>query len=124
MTPWTRLADGLGIAFLLSGALLCLVGAIGMLRLPNVLSRLHAATKPQALGLLLILAGGMLRLRNLNDLGTLVLVGLFQLLTAPVASHMVGRAAYRTGQADSDDLAEDELAQHLREENDGQSPNR
>ena len=104
-------ADVLAGACLLSGALLCLAAGVGLLRLPDLLSRMHAATKPQVLGLLLILVGTALRLANVIDITTLVLVGIFQLATAPVAAHMVGRAVYRAGQVRHDLLVVDELAE-------------
>lgn len=106
--PWETAADIAAAAFMLSGAILCVLAGIGLLRLPDVLTRMHAATKPQALGLLLVLIGAGLRLRSAIDLGTLILVGLFQLLTSPVAAHMVGRAAYRTGSVDRENLYIDE----------------
>ncbi|AVT37804.1 monovalent cation/H(+) antiporter subunit G [Plantactinospora sp. BB1] len=102
--------DVLAAACLLSGALLSLAAGLGLLRFPDLLSRMHAATKPQVLGLLLILTGTALRLGTLVDITTLVLVGAFQLATAPVAAHMVGRAAYRTGQYRRELLITDELA--------------
>ena len=106
-------ADVLAGACLISGALLSLVAGVGLLRFPDLLSRMHAATKPQVLGLLLILAGTALRLQNTIDITTLVLVGIFQLVTAPVAAHMVGRAGYRTGKVNSEALVVDELTQDL-----------
>lgn len=86
--------------FLLAGSLLCLFAAIGLVRFPDLLSRMHAATKPQVLGLVLVMVGVGLGLRSGLDVGMLVLVAVFQLLTTPVASHMMSRAALRTGQAD------------------------
>lgn len=106
---WSEAADVAALVFMSGGAVLCLLAGIGLIRLPDVLSRLHAATKPQVLGLLLVLIGAGLRLRSAADLGTLILVGLFQLLTVPVAAHMVGRAAYRTGRTDREHLVVDEL---------------
>jgi multicomponent Na+:H+ antiporter subunit G len=103
-------ADWLGAAFLLAGALLSLAAGIGVLRLPDVLDRMHAATKPQVLGVLLLLLGVALRLRTPSDLGMIGLVAVFQLATAPVAAQMVGRAAYRSGRVDRDLLDVDELA--------------
>jgi multicomponent Na+:H+ antiporter subunit G len=103
-------ADVLAGTCLVSGALLSLAAGVGLLRFPDLLSRMHAATKPQVLGLLLILAGAALRLQNTIDITTLVLVGIFQLVTAPVAAHMVGRAVYRAGQVRADLLVVDELA--------------
>ncbi|UQU62704.1 monovalent cation/H(+) antiporter subunit G [Couchioplanes caeruleus] len=103
------LADIVAGACLVSGAVLSLAAGVGLLRFPDLLSRMHAATKPQVLGLLLILAGAAVRLHNVIDVTTLVLVGVFQLVTAPVAAHMVGRAVYRAGQARADLLIVDEL---------------
>ena len=104
-------ADILAGACLVSGALLSLAAGVGLLRFPDLLSRMHAATKPQVLGLLLILAGTALRLQNTIDITTLILVGVFQLATAPVAAHMVGRAVYRSRQVRTDLLVVDELAE-------------
>ena len=52
---WEQIADVLGLAALAAGSLLCLSAAIGINRLPDFFSRMHAATKPQVLGLLLVL---------------------------------------------------------------------
>jgi monovalent cation/proton antiporter, MnhG/PhaG subunit len=113
VSVWLRVADTAGAVVILAGALICLLGVIGMLRLPDVLSRSHAATKPQTLGLLLVLAGVAMRLHSGMDLATLLLVGFFQLLTSPVAAHLVARSAYRTGQIDHGELLVDELDQQL-----------
>ncbi|MGY1435046.1 monovalent cation/H(+) antiporter subunit G [Streptomyces reniochalinae] len=110
---WTAVADVAGAVCLLAGGVLCLLAGVGLLRLPDVLTRIHAATKPQSFGLLLVLVGSGLWLRSLVDLGILLLVGLFQLATSPVAAHMVGRAAYRTGRMDSEDVVLDELEEAL-----------
>ncbi|MEH0936790.1 monovalent cation/H(+) antiporter subunit G [Micromonospora psammae] len=103
-------ADWLGGFALVGGALLSLAAGIGVLRFPDVLDRMHAATKPQVLGVLLLLLGLALRLRTPADLGMIALVGVFQLVTAPVAAQMIGRAAYRSGRVDRSLLDTDELA--------------
>jgi multicomponent Na+:H+ antiporter subunit G len=103
-------ADWLGGACLLAGALLGLAAGIGVFRFPDALGRMHAATKPQVLGVLLLLLGLALRLRTPADLGMIALVAVFQLATAPVAAQMVARAAYRSGRIDRDLLDRDELA--------------
>ncbi|MEV1330476.1 monovalent cation/H(+) antiporter subunit G [Micromonospora costi] len=103
-------ADWLGAACLVAGALLALAAGIGVLRFPDVLDRMHAATKPQVLGVLLLLAGLALRLRTPRDLGMVALVAVFQLATAPVAAQMIARAAYRSGRVDRSLLDADELA--------------
>lgn len=105
--------DVVGAIFLLLGAMLCFAASVGLVRFPDVLTRMHAATKPQTLGLLFVVIGVALSLQNLQALGILVLVAILQLLTAPVAAHMVSRTAYRTGQAREDLLMEDDLADDL-----------
>ncbi|MDH6460479.1 MULTISPECIES: monovalent cation/H(+) antiporter subunit G [Micromonospora] len=105
-------ADWLGAVALVAGALLSLAAGIGVLRFPDVLDRMHAATKPQVLGALLLLLGLALRLRSPADLGMIALVAVFQLATAPVAAQMIGRAAYRSGRVDRTLLDRDELAEH------------
>lgn len=105
--------DLAGAVLLLIGAFLCLTAAIGLLRLPDVLSRMHAATKPQTLGLICVLAGIALSLRQPTVFGLLVLIAMLQVLTAPVAAHMVARAAYRTHQVDDKLLVADELSDDL-----------
>jgi multicomponent Na+:H+ antiporter subunit G len=80
-----------------------------VLRLPDLLSRMHAATKPQVLGLVLVCAGVALRLREPSVVAVLVLVVVLQMATSVIASHMVGRAAFRAGQVRADLLVVDEL---------------
>ena len=110
---WAAAADVAAAACLLTGALLALVAAVGILRFPDVLTRMHSATKPQVLGLLLVLVGLGLRLRDSRSVGLLLLVALFQLVTSPIASHMVGRASFRAGQVRRDLLVVDELSDVL-----------
>jgi multicomponent Na+:H+ antiporter subunit G len=107
---WTLALDVIAAVCFVTGALLAMIAAIGVLRLPDLLSRMHAATKPQVLGLVLVLLGLGLRLREPGAVGILVLIGLFQLLTTPVANHMVGRASLRAGQVRHDRLVVNDLA--------------
>ena len=94
---------------LLVGVFLAVVAAVGLVRLPDVLSRMHAATKPATLGLLLITVGAALRMQDGSDAVKLLLVAAFQFVTAPVAAHMIARAAYRSGTGALDELVVDEL---------------
>lgn len=103
--------DIISSVLLVAGALFALVAAIGVVRFPDVLTRMHAATKPQTFGLLLILLGLALRLDSLGDLTFIVVVIVFQLLTAPVAAHMVGRATFRAGFVDRQSLTACETPQ-------------
>lgn len=106
---WDTVADVVSAVFLLCGAFLAFAAGVGVVRFPDLLARMHAATKPQVLGLILVLAGLSLRLRSWGAVATLFLVVVFQLLTSPVAAHMVGRAGYRTGKVRTDLLVVDEL---------------
>lgn len=108
---WDAVADVASAIFLLGGAALAFAAGVGVLRFPDLLSRMHAGTKPQVLGLVLVLIGLSLRLRDGSAVWALVLVALFQMLTAPVAAHLVGRAGYRTGKVRDDLLVVDELTE-------------
>jgi multicomponent Na+:H+ antiporter subunit G len=109
------LADLAGAALVLLGAFLCFAAAVGLARFPDVLSRMHAATKPQTLGLILVAAGVELSLRTWAAFGTVVLIAALQLATAPVAAHLVGRTVYRSNQVRHDLLSRDDLAEDLAE---------
>lgn len=113
MTPGAdEVRDVVAAVLMLGGAASSLLGAIGLVRLPDLPARLQAATKPQTLGLTLVLLGTALRVELVSAV-TLVLVVLFQVITAPVLSQIVGRAAYRSGAVDRNRLVADELAAHL-----------
>lgn len=103
------------LVLIVIGAVLCLSAAIGLLRFRDVPSRLHAATKPQVLGLLLICIAIALSQRSIGGiLLGLVLVApvvLMQFATAPLSAHIVGRQAYRNGSIDRQHLVVDELAE-------------
>ena len=105
--------DLVGAFLVLLGCFLCFAAALGLLRFPDVVSRMHAATKPQTLGLILLAAGVEVSLRTWSSLGTLVLIAALQLATAPVSAHLVGRTVYRTDQLRHDLLARDDLAVDL-----------
>ncbi|SEE66898.1 monovalent cation/H(+) antiporter subunit G [Ruania alba] len=98
---------------MIAGSALTLVAAIGIARFPDLLARMHAATKPQVLGLMLMMAGLAVGLGSSQITPKVLLVVIFQMLTAPVAAHMVGRAGYRTGKIRSDLLVADELTEDL-----------
>lgn len=87
----------LGGSIMLLGAVLSLVGALGLLRLPDVFARMHAASLVDTLGMLLLVLG-MLIIEgfSLNTL-KLVLIALFVLFTSPVATHALSKAAIKEG---------------------------
>lgn len=94
---------------MLTGAALAVLAGIGLHRFPDVFARMHAATKPATLGLVLVLAGAALQFDRPGSIAKLLLVVAFQFVTAPVGAHMIGRAAYRAGTELSPDTTVDEL---------------
>lgn len=109
MDALMAVADVVALGCLLAGAFLCLTAGLGLVRFPDVLSRMHAGTKPQVLGILLVMVGGAIRLYGLAAAWMLLLVAAFQLLTAPVSAHMISRVAYRRRHVRRDLLLVDEL---------------
>lgn len=107
---WALLLDMVAGACFLIGSSLALVAAIGILRFPDVLSRMHSGTKPQVIGLMFLLVGLGTQLRDPAAIGLLLLTVLFQLATSPIASHMLARATFRSGQVREDLLTADELS--------------
>jgi multicomponent Na+:H+ antiporter subunit G len=86
-------------SLVLLGALLGLVSAWGLIRLPDVFTRSHAATKSATLGVMSVLLGTFLYFWiEMDELSWRLLLGIaFVFVTAPVAGHLIGRAAYRSG---------------------------
>lgn len=101
--------DALAMVLLAGGAAFSVAAGIGVIRFPDVLTRMHAATKPQVLGLMLVLAALALSERSWGTLLMLAPILLFQMMTAPMSAHMIGRAAYRAGNIDERYLYVDEL---------------
>ena len=83
--------------FLLIGGILSVVAAIGVLRMPDIFIRMHAATKVGTVGVSAIAIGVMIHFGSITVTSRGLLVIAFFLLTAPVAAHMIARAAYRSG---------------------------
>jgi multicomponent Na+:H+ antiporter subunit G len=82
---------------LILGSLFSLVAALGMLRLPDTVIRMHAATKAGTLGAGLILIAEAFFYAELGITLRALAAITFLLLTAPVAAHLIGRAAYYSG---------------------------
>jgi multicomponent Na+:H+ antiporter subunit G len=82
---------------MIAGAVLALIAAIGMFRMPDVYARLHVATKPATLSLVATLAAAAIRAPSWGAAALLVLALVLQLWTIPAASHLLGRATRRSG---------------------------
>jgi len=78
----------------LAGAVFALLAAVGVLRMPDVFTRMQASTKASTLGLGCLLVGAALQLGDLASFIRLASIGAFVLLTNPVAGHVIARAAY------------------------------
>ena len=85
--------DLLSMFFLLLGSLFILTSAIGVVRLPDVLCRSHAVAKALTLGVFLMLIGLWLYLEDPQAALKIILIIFFQMVTIPVASHLVGLLA-------------------------------
>jgi multicomponent Na+:H+ antiporter subunit G len=86
------------VAFLLVvGGSFAFVAALGVVRLPDLYIRMHASTKAGTLGAGLIFVAAAIHFGDTISISLSVLTILFLLLTAPVAAHAIGRAAYRSG---------------------------
>lgn len=96
-----------------AGLLLAVIAAIGLNRFSDVLMRMHATSKPQTLGLMLVFTGVSLAVGSWSLAGLLLVVLLAQMLTVPVASTMVGRAAFRRGFVRGGSYVVDELSERL-----------
>lgn len=83
---------------LLGGTFFALVAAIGVVRMPDIYMRLSAASKASTLGASFILTAVALFFGTTAVSGKVVAIIAFTLLTAPVAAHMLGRAAYFSGE--------------------------
>lgn len=92
------------------GASLVLVASVGVLRLPDLYTRMHASTKPATLGVGLIVAALAIYSGELGIAVRALLILLFFLLTAPVAAHRLGHAAYWAGVARWSGTVRDDLS--------------
>lgn len=108
------LLDATSLIFILPGAFMVFSAAIGTARFQSTMARIHAITKPQTTGLVLMIIGTIIRLLNpsaggpvgtgeavgtheLHDIGVIVILLIFALMTNPVTAQRLGRVARREG---------------------------
>jgi multicomponent Na+:H+ antiporter subunit G len=89
--------QGLVAFFLISGATLGLLAAIGIIRLPDLPTRMHASTKSGALGTALIMFAVIFAFTEASVVFRAFAIILFIVITAPVAAHVIARAGYFVG---------------------------
>lgn len=97
---------------MLMGAVLMCIAGLGILRMPDLFMRMSAATKASTLGVGFLLAAVAVRFPFLEVISRTVAIIVFVLLTAPVAAHMIGRAAYVIRIPLWRDSVVDELCEH------------
>lgn len=99
------ITDIISLVLLLIGGFLSFSAAVGLVRFKSTMSKVHAITKPQTTGLILTVLGAIIRvmgspdfsLAERGDLGVLLLLVIFALLTSPVTAQRVGRIGRREG---------------------------
>ena len=93
MTP----SDFVSAALLIAGAVFFLAGTLGLLRFPDVYTRLHALTKADNLGLGLMIMGLALQAETWATAGKLLLIWLLVLLAGASVAHLIANGALRKG---------------------------
>lgn len=96
------------------GAALVFIAGIGVLRFPDLYSRIHAATKVPTVGIALIAAAATIELDD--GRGKVILAAIVILITAPSAAHFIGRAAYRVEGVEIVLEGRDDLQSYLADE--------
>ena len=84
--------DVLSAVLLIGGTLLALIASIGLLRLPDTLARMHAATKPATLGVAMCAIGAVVQVNDASTITKILVIVVLQLVAAPVGAHVLGRA--------------------------------
>jgi len=100
--------------FILAGAVLCLIATFGVIRLPDVYTRNHAASKAATLGVMFILLGTFIYFYALEGHfnSRLILGIVFLFMTSPVSGHLINRAAYYSGVKLWDKTVRDDLKEY------------
>jgi len=107
--------EGLMLFLLWFGALFMFVAAIGIVRLPDLYTRMHAAAKVGTLGITGMILAAAVHFNEIAVSTQAFLIIVFFFLTAPIAAHMISRAAYHTGVKMSDHSVLDELKEKNKE---------
>ena len=99
------ISDIISLVFILPGAFMVFSAAVGTARFNSTLARVHAITKPQTTGLVLMITGTVIRVTTSDgfgvhekgDMGMMLLLVVFALMTSPVTAQRLGRIARREG---------------------------
>lgn len=105
--------DIISCVLVLLGAFLSFTAGLGLLRFSDLLSRLHAQSKPQTMGLLLLLIGLALQQQQVGTVLFLVPIVIFQFVTTPAAGMVLARGGYRSRHYEDVPLHRDELIDEI-----------
>lgn len=105
--------DWLTAALILAGSLLCAVAALGLLRMPDLFTRMQSAAKAGTLGVGCIVVAAAVHFAEMGIATRALLIVVFLFATAPVAAHAIARAAYHVGVPLWERTVRDELREHL-----------
>ena len=101
------MTDWLAAFLLVAGGLFCMIAGVGIVRLRDLYTRMHAATKAGTLGLALVCVAVMLKADDWKNVVEALFVFLFMIATAPIGSHLIGRAAFRSGAPEAPNTGHD-----------------
>lgn len=103
--------EWVAVIIILFASIISLISALGLIRMPDIYTRSHSATKSSTLAVMLALSGAFIYFwASEGVISVRLLLGIvFVFLTAPVAGHLICRAAYRSGVKLSEQSGEDAL---------------
>lgn len=104
----------IGHIIMVLGAVFMLLAAVGSVRMPDLMTRMHATTKAGAFGAGLMLIGVTLEFSQLDIQARAIAILFFILLTTPVAAHAIGHAGYLSGAKLWEGTLKDDLQGQLR----------
>lgn len=110
-----QIGEWIAAVVILFASMMSLASAFGLIRMPDVYTRSHAATKSSTLAVMLALVGAFLYFfAHEGEVSVRLLLGIvFVFLTAPVAGHLICRAAYRSGVPLAEQSGEDALKKFI-----------
>ncbi|CAI9393998.1 monovalent cation/H(+) antiporter subunit G [Niallia sp. Sow4_A1] len=107
----------IAVLLIFFGAIFCFLSSLGLIRLPDVYTRSHAASKGSTMGVLFTLVGTFVFFIIEGTFSIRLFLGIFFVfLTSPVASHVVVRSAYRSKVKLADVTVQDDLKAEMEEE--------
>ncbi|MFA5564623.1 MAG: monovalent cation/H(+) antiporter subunit G [Acidimicrobiia bacterium] len=103
----------IGQLLMLTGSAFILLSAVGAVRFPEVLARMHALAKASTFGIALMLIGAAIEMKSVNYLTSIILALILHVIMSPPASNMLGRATYMAGAMPEEGTVIDEGAKPL-----------